>query len=59
MPDGKTEKVIIDATPTKQLFIDILTRDLSLRACILDLIDNSVDGYTRRKYKDKRVIKVK
>jgi len=35
----------IEAIPTKRLFIDILTRDISVRACILDLIDNSVDAY--------------
>jgi len=33
-----------DATPTKQFFVQMLTRDISLTDCILDLIDNSIDG---------------
>ena len=56
-----TEKVnrdIIDATPTKTLFISILTRDISVRACIFDLIDNSVDAYIRYGLKDKREISI-
>ncbi len=35
----------IMATPTKRLFIEILTKDISVKDCILDLIDNSVDSY--------------
>lgn len=34
----------IDGSPTKRFFIDILTRDISLVAAILDLVDNSVDS---------------
>ncbi len=37
----------IDARPTKELFIDMLTRDIKLSAAILDLIDNCVDGARR------------
>lgn len=33
-----------NATPTKKLFIDLLTRDISLVNCVLDLIDNSIDS---------------
>jgi hypothetical protein len=36
-----------------------LTRDVSLKACILDLIDNSIDGYTRNNIGDRREIKIK
>lgn len=32
------------ANPTKAFFVRMITRDLSLEDCILDLIDNSVDG---------------
>jgi Histidine kinase-, DNA gyrase B-, and HSP90-like ATPase len=32
------------AYPTKQFFVKMITRDLSLSDCILDLIDNSVDA---------------
>lgn len=33
-----------DAYPTKNFFIQMLTRDISLENAIIDLIDNSVDG---------------
>jgi hypothetical protein len=38
--DQKTVK----ANPTKAFFVRMITRDISLEDCILDLIDNSVDG---------------
>jgi len=53
---GKMDE--IDATPTKRLFIDILTRDISVKACILDLIDNSVDAYIRNEITDRREIRL-
>lgn len=34
----------INANPTKDFFISMLTRDIDLRAAILELIDNSIDG---------------
>lgn len=37
----------IDASPTKQLFIDMLVKDITLRDAIGDLIDNSVDAAKR------------
>ena len=40
---------IIQASPTKELFIYMLTRDIPLIRAILDLVDNSVDGATRLK----------
>ncbi len=33
-----------DARPTKSFFVRMLTRDTSLDDCILDLVDNSIDG---------------
>ncbi len=39
----------VQATPTKELFIDMLTRDILLTAAILDLVDNCVDGARRLK----------
>jgi len=33
-----------DANPTKAFFVRMITRDISLEDCILDLIDNSIDG---------------
>lgn len=35
------------ANPTKGFFVRMITRDISLEDCILDLIDNSVDGAWR------------
>lgn len=34
----------VDASPTKEFFIEMLTRDIKLEKAILDLIDNSIDG---------------
>lgn len=53
MEDSLTEPSVgvpdrpINAMPTKQLFIDMLTRDISLIPAILDLVDNCVDGARR------------
>ena len=35
------------ANPTKAFFVKMITRDIDLEDCILDLIDNSVDGAWR------------
>ncbi|MBA7490472.1 hypothetical protein ES702_01010 [subsurface metagenome] len=53
------QKGKIIAEPTKTLFISILTQDVDPLDCVLDLIDNSVDSYTRNDYSDKRQIKLK
>ncbi|WP_280171113.1 ATP-binding protein [Agrobacterium pusense] len=36
-----------NGNPTKAFFVDMITRDISLEDCILDLIDNSIDGAWR------------
>ena len=36
-----------DATPTKDFFVRMITRDISLEDCLLDLIDNCLDGAGR------------
>ena len=41
---GKTKAI---ANPTKAFFVRMITRDITLEDCILDLIDNSVDGAWR------------
>lgn len=38
---------IAQATPTKQFFVSMLTRDISLADAILDLVDNCLDGALR------------
>jgi len=35
------------AIPRKRFFVEMFTRDISLKDCILDLIDNSIDGLVR------------
>jgi hypothetical protein len=40
----KKQKDTVDANPTKGFFVRMITRDISLEDCILDLIDNSIDG---------------
>lgn len=37
-----------NASPTKAFFVTMITRDISLEDCILDLLDNSVDGALRK-----------
>ena len=37
-----------DAMPTKDFFVRMITRDISLEDCILDLIDNCLDGSRRQ-----------
>ena len=39
-----------DARPTKQFFIENLTRDLSLEDAILDLVDNAIDALIRTRH---------
>src|SRR5690348_13614045 len=41
----------VDASPRREFFAFMLTRDISLQDCILDLIDNCLDG-ARRSIKD-------
>lgn len=41
---AKTEVLKVNADPTKEFFISMLTRDISTDRAILDLIDNSIDA---------------
>lgn len=45
MPENEPMKVKVE--PTKDLFVYILTRDISHQAAIVELLDNSVDGAKR------------
>lgn len=44
MADNNTAAEKANANPSKSFFITMLTRDIDLVDCILDLLDNSVDG---------------
>lgn len=39
-----TSNNIIQGNPTKSFFIEMITRDISIKDSILDLLDNSIDG---------------
>lgn len=39
-----TDQNIIQGNPTKSFFIEMITRDISIKDSILDLLDNSIDG---------------
>ena len=41
----------VHADPTKDFFVTMITRDISLRDCIFDLLDNAIDA-ARRKASD-------
>lgn len=43
---------IVNASPTKSFFVEMLTRDIELQDAILDLLDNCIDGI-QRTIKDK------
>src|SRR5687768_16445910 len=45
------EEAVIEAKPTKTLFIEALTKDIELIDAISDLVDNSVDAAFRLKGK--------
>ena len=40
----KNDYIQIDASPTKELFVSMLIRDIPLIRAIIDLVDNAVDG---------------
>jgi hypothetical protein len=46
------EEAIIEARPTKSLFIEALTKDIELVDAISDLVDNSIDAAYRLRGKD-------
>jgi hypothetical protein len=41
------EKKVVHAYPTKDFFVRMITKDIALRDCIFDLLDNSIDGSRR------------
>lgn len=43
---------IIQGNPTKQFFIEMITRDISIEDAIIDLLDNSIDGANRMNPED-------
>ncbi|PRY03199.1 ATP-binding protein [Paraburkholderia sp. BL25I1N1] len=44
MATKKSTAFKIDTTPSKKVIVESLTRDISIDACVFDLIDNAVDA---------------
>ena len=38
---------LVETLPTKELFVNVLTRDIKLDDAVLDLVDNCIDGARR------------
>ena len=47
MPNPEDATLRINASPSKEFFIHMLTRDVQLTKAIIDLVDNCVDGARR------------
>lgn len=50
---------VIEGNPTKQFFIEMITRDISIEDAIIDLLDNSIDGANRISPKDFSHLEIK
>ena len=46
MAEGTEKK--LHASPTKDFFVKMITRDIALEDCIFDLLDNAIDGARRK-----------
>ena len=46
---SERDRTKASAHPTKSFFVRMITRDITLEDCILDLIDNSIDGALSQK----------
>lgn len=46
------QTTFVDGSPTKEFFVEMLTRDVPLDIAILDLVDNSIDGAKRLRGQD-------
>lgn len=56
---SKSESGVMDGkrahgSPTKDFFVRMITRDITLADCILDLLDNSIDGARRTIKREQR-----
>ncbi|KPY93153.1 Uncharacterized protein ALO43_02869 [Pseudomonas tremae] len=47
----KAQEINVDTRPSKAVVVDSLTRDISVEACIFDLIDNSIDAARNTMFK--------
>ncbi len=47
VPTNEADLTKVDASPTKEFFVDIITKDIQLDEAIQDLVDNCIDGAKR------------
>lgn len=47
------DNLLVNSSPSKEFFLNMITKDVTVESCILDLIDNSIDAYKREKEKIK------
>ena len=45
------DNLLVNSSPSKEFFLNMITKDVTVESCILDLIDNSIDAYKRKKEK--------
>ncbi|WP_213385063.1 ATP-binding protein [Acinetobacter pittii] len=43
-----SENLLADTRPTKEYLVNGITKDVTIEECIFDLIDNSIDAYSRK-----------
>lgn len=41
--------LLVNSSPSKEFFLNMITKDVTVESCILDLIDNSIDSHKRKK----------
>jgi hypothetical protein len=51
-PTAPDQAKRIHTDPTKDFFVKMITRDIDLRDCIFDLLDNAIDGARRKPASD-------
>ena len=48
--------LLVNSSPSKEFFLNMITKDVTVESSILDLIDNSIDAYKREREKTKQGI---
>ena len=59
LPVADPNRRTASATPTKDFFVSMITRDIALEDCLLDLIDNCLDGAQRTVAEDREFDQVR
>lgn len=43
------DNLLVNSSPSKEFFLNMITKDVTVESCILDLIDNSIDSHKKKK----------